>query len=174
MADFAPGAYSVTYDPPPGGSPVTLGQTEGPKRFQMTPLGEPVRIDAFGRRVVDVVDQGQDWFVQMILKEWNAAIEAALFPYGSTYGLPDDNVDLEVLVAGRLYSTMAGILVLTSQAGTPARTQGPGGAGGIITIPLAIIVVDQQIEAVLGNVERNTPVTFQCLPSVSGVTFVET
>lgn len=165
MADFAPGAYTVTYKPA-GGSAASIGETEGPKRWQMAPLAEIVRADSFGRRIVDAIDQGQDWFVQMILKEWNSAVEAALYPFGSTYGTP-------TVIAGRLYSKLAGELVLTSVASTEARTLGPGGASGIITIALAIVMPDNQVEALLGNVERNTPVTFLCLPDSSGVVFVE-
>ncbi len=154
MADFAPGAYDVKY------AGTSIGETEGPKRFQMTPLGEPIRQDSFGRVVVDVIDQGQDWFVQMILKEWNAAVEAALFPFG-TYGAAP------TVIAGRLYSALAAELTMTPTTGTPAKTLGPGNTQQI-RIPIAHVMFDQQIEAVLGNVERNTPVTFICLPASDG------
>ncbi len=165
---FAPGHYTVTYDPPPTGGPTSLGETEGPKRWQMTPYGEQIRQDSHGRQVVDVIDQGQDWFIQMILKEWNSDITAALYPFGTTYGTP-----LTGQVAGRLYSAMAGALVLTPVTGSAALTLGPG-AAGTISIPLAIVVPDQQIEVLLGNVQRDVPVTFMCLPDANGVSFTET
>ena len=165
MANFAPGAYTVTY------AGTLIGETEGPKRFQMTPLGEPVRADSFGRRIVDVVDQGQDWFIQMVLKEWNAAVEAALYPFGTTYGTPGTS---GAPAAGRLYTGMASPLLLHPVQGTPAATQGPGeGATGFIQALLAIVVPDQQIEVLLGNVERNTPVTFLCLPDSAGIAITE-
>ena len=159
LTGLVPGSYAATY------KGQSIGETEGVKRLQIMPHGREVRADKYGESIVDVIDRGQDVYVQMILKEWNANVEAVIWPFGTTFGTP-------LVVSGRLWSALAGALVLTPLTGTPADTVGPGETTAI-TFALAIVAPNTLIDIPLGSDQRDVPITFLCLPSSAGIALVE-
>lgn len=150
FATWAHGPYSATL----GGN--VLGLTEGPIRLSEQLYAEVIRADKYGQATLDAISLGKDSFISIILKEWTTSAVNAIFqgatPMGST-GL-----------IGRNLSDIAQSLVLTALASTPAAANSPGVT---ITAPKAVLAPGYNREILLGNVQRNTPVIFQLLPSES-------
>lgn len=148
FATFAHGPYSATLNA------VALGLTEGPIRISETLHGEPIRCDKYGQAIIDAIALGKDAYVSIILKEWTTGAQSAIFQLA--------NIGTTGLI-GRNLSDIAQSLVLTALASTPAATNGPV----TITASKAVLAPGMNREILLGNVQRNTPIIFQLLPSES-------
>lgn len=144
LGDFAPGYYSMTYDGD------DMGLVEGVRRLRRRANAQMITTDKYG--LVDGVYKGGECFLAMTFKEWNADIQAALWPFGADIG--------EMGLNGRLLTGMAKAIVLTAEAGTPAATLGPA----TITANLAILAPENDVEVILGNEQRDVPVLFQLFP----------
>lgn len=147
--DFPPGPYTATWN---GNS---IGLMEGPIRHQQSIIALPVRASLYGQEIIDYILQGTGGvFAAFMLKEWNANVKAALWPYGSTQGITSQRGQL--IGAGALAKS----LVLTAMPLTPAATEGPVTR----TYPLAILLPGHTLDYTLGPVERNIPVIMCALP----------
>lgn len=166
LGSFAPGYYSMTYAPPSGvagytGTPLATGLVEGPRHLRRTPEGQMIQADAYGKSDIDGVYQGGNMVLSMTLKEWTVANRAILWPFGGTAGSPDPGA---MGLVGQLFSALAGQIVLTAVANTPAA----GLTFATITLPLCLINPGTDIDLLLGNEPRDIPVVFKVFPYDSG------
>lgn len=153
MAQFAPfahGPYTVELNS------VALGLTEGPIRVSQMWHGAPIKCDQYGNSTIDAIQLGADVYIAITLKEWDTAAKGAIYQIsGGTAGT--------VGLIGRALGDIAQSLVLTAVSSTPAATHGPA----TLTASLAVLAPGQNTELLLGNIERNVPLIFQCLPTAS-------
>ncbi len=111
---FLAGQYTGTYTAP-AGSALSIGQTAAGLTIEHQVFAKPVTGDTFADTPQDGIFRGMAMFASYTLIEHNAAGAAGLlWPYGSSY--------LTQGVVGRLLSAMAGSLVMTAVAGTPAAS----------------------------------------------------
>lgn len=164
FARFAAGPYTATYntDSAPG-DPAGKGQgardlglVAGVRRWRRQLEIHPVHGDAYGSSEIDGVYRGGQCYCLMTFKEWSDAVKDALWPFGSSFGAMGQ--------VGRLLTDLAGELVLTAVADTPAATNGPA----TLTFEKAILSPRENNDVVLGAEERDVPVMFRCYPYVNG------
>ncbi len=154
FGSFAFGPYTATW------ATKDLGQFEGPLRLQQTLYGEPIRCDRYGDVVVAGIYKGKDMFVSGIIKEWNSTIKDVLFHHGGGAANMGD-VGLVGRAMEETSSGLAAQLVLTAVSGTPAATHGPA----TLTAPRAVLAEGQNLDFLLGNVQRNIPIIFRLMPA---------
>jgi len=151
FADFSFGPYTAAYGA--SGSEVDIGLLEGPKRIQISGHARDVRADRFGDSVIDGIFRGGDCFILIVVKEWNAATKAILWPFSTDLGLTGK--------IGRSMTDMAKSLVFTAIPGVPAATLGPATR----TFPSAIFAPEHNKEVIMGNEERNVPLVLRAYPA---------
>lgn len=149
---FAPGYYSATLVV--NSSPVDLGLVSGVRRFRRKGYKQPMTADKFGDSQIDGVYRGGDCFLQMTFREWTDNVRKACWPFGADFGAMGSS--------GRLLTSFASQMVLTAEAGSPAAAASGGLA--TLTAALAVIDVEQDLELIMGNEDRNIPVMFQLFP----------
>ena len=145
FANFSPGSYTVSYN---AGD---LGLVHRPSIVRASTHAIPITVDLYGDAMVDAVYRARTMFVMCTFAEWNANLRSALNPFGTAHG--------DIGLVGRLFSDIAAALVLTPVASTPAATLGTN----TFTFSKAIVAPQNNIDYILGNVERNIPVMFLCL-----------
>lgn len=146
FAQLAPGNYEVTYDT------VLCGLTEGPIRIRENTFIEDVRADEFGDTVIEGIGRGGSVEIAITFKEWKSPVkDKILYPRvtANAAGLHP--------IPGQLDTDFAKVLLLTAQPLSPAAIQGPL----TITADLAILAPNQDIEWLMGNVQRDVPVIFR-------------
>lgn len=145
FANFSPGSYTVSY----GGN--DMGLVHRPSILRAQTHGIPISVDLYGNAVVDYIYRAREVYVMCTFAEWSANLRSMMNPFGSAHG--------DIGLVGRLASDIAASLVLTPVASTPAATLG----NNTFTFSKALVAPQNNIEYVLGNVERNIPVMFLCL-----------
>lgn len=150
LGTFAPGYYAQTIDT----SPVDCGLVEGVRRLRRRFKWEPIRADKWGDTTIDGVYRGGDCFLSVVFKEWKAPVKSII---ANMFVPADLGAVGEV---GELVTNFAKTTTLTAQAGSPAAAAGPA----TITAALAITASDNDMEFLLGNLQRDVPVLFQLLP----------
>lgn len=148
LGAFAPGYYTCTY----GSTPADLGLVHGVRRLRRRYRAQPIQADRFGDMQIDGVFRGGDVFLQMIFKEWTAAVKAALWPFDSDFG--------DIGSMGKLLTDLAAPLVMTVESGSPAATTG----FSTVTAALAILAPENDVEIIFGNEQRDVPVMLQLFP----------
>lgn len=163
LGTFATGPYTATYDAT-GAASGTPGQTAEPgardigivqnsHRFTRTAAGEDVaNTNLFGDTVIDSIYRGGQCFLTATIKEWKPYVRDILWPYAVEFG--------DVGTIGKLLSDMAGKIVLTPLAGTPAYAND----GKIITYGKAILSPQHNTEIMYGPVQRDVALVFRCFP----------
>jgi hypothetical protein len=155
-ADLSWGDYTATYKAPGGGA-LDIGLFEGPVRFDGVFSAQDVVADRYGDTVIGTVYRGGNFFVTMVLKEWNAKIRSILNPYDTTYGQSG--------VIGRDGIDLSGELIFTAQPNTRAADEGPATR----TCSKALILPGFTRQESFGNVQRDIPVVMRLFPQlVSG------
>lgn len=152
FGSFAYGPYTATWNAE------NIGLFDGPVRLQHKVFGKPIKCDRYGDTTVGGIYLGKDIFVALILKEWTTAIKNLLFCQ-SAGAIGDAG-----LIGRAMEETSSGQaaqMVLTAVAGTPAATHGPA----TITIPRITIAEGQDLDFLLGNVERNIPIILRAFPA---------
>lgn len=120
LGTFVAGRASATYDPPGATAATDLGIMREGYTVSWSVGAEPINeTDAFGVQFIDGVFRGlTDVTIDCVAIEYKAgpllvaSFFGALAPTGASFLGPG--------VVGRLHSDMAGVLVLTASAGTPA------------------------------------------------------
>ena len=162
LGTFAPGPYTMTYTPPTGtpgaGVAQNPGLVDGVRILSQSISEIPVFADAYGQSQIDGIYAGGGALVRMTFKEWKAAVWNIIWPFHATSGALGNMGQV-----GRMMSDLAGQIVLTPVAGTPAASAGPQ-TGAIITIPLAIVSPLNDRDIIMGCAERNVPIVFRCFP----------
>lgn len=125
LGEFLAGAYPATYTIP-SGSPAAVGITRDGWRPTIAILEEDVRqSDQFGRTLIESFYQGARAGLACTFLEWNANVLAMLFPYGTLLatGAGKFIVSNSSNPIGRRGSDVAGSLILTATASTPAAAK---------------------------------------------------
>ena len=153
---FIAGKYSVTVTPP-AGSPLSVGQLKRGVSLEHQVFKQLITGDNFAEAPQDAVFRGMAVFAQMTLLEYNAAGAASVFwPYGSTY--------LTGGVIGRLDSALAGSMIMTALASTPAAA-----APATVTLPLSILAEGFPVSLLFAPELREVPIRQRVYPNSSHV-----
>jgi hypothetical protein len=150
---FIAGAYTGTL------SSVALGLTDDGYKVSWQPKGERIeKSDVYAQKLLDVIYQGTNWFIDAeFLEANNAGPLAAAYPWGASLGLEG--------VIAQLGSSVGTALVLTSTANTPAAA-----APATLTANQAILDPDFNPEMVYSSRLRTLPCRFALLPySATGI-----
>lgn len=153
---FIAGPYTATY------KQLALGQTADGFRLTHSFFKRLITGDSYAQSPQDDVYQGAEMFCQFRLIEYNAAgTKAAMWPYG-TY--------LTMGTVGRVSKQqgLAGSLVLTALAGTPAA-----GTPATLTFSYAILAEGFPVDLLFAPDLREVPLRMRVYPS-SGIFGVET
>jgi len=149
---WAFGPYTVDYTPA-GGEKTAVGLLEQHITMNQPAFAQDVMASRYAESVIDGIYRGGNVFVQLILKEWKTGSKNVMWPFDATLGQSGK--------IGRAMSDIAGSLLLTAIAGTPAANNGPATR----TFPLACFSPGHNKEVLFGNVERNVPIIMQCYPA---------
>lgn len=125
LGELLAGAYAATYTVP-SGSPAAVGITRDGYRPTLAILEEDVRqSDQFGRTLIETFYQGARCGLSCTFLEWNVPVLNMLFPYGSLLntGAGKFIVSNTANPIGRRGSDVAGSLILTATANTPAAAK---------------------------------------------------
>ncbi|HVX15946.1 MAG TPA: hypothetical protein VHC22_32480 [Pirellulales bacterium] len=150
LGNFAVGEYKMTY----GGQPVGL-ITSGGEHLRLRPKKSKINDTAsYGDTLIDGVYRGMDCSLMVTFKEWNVAVQQAIWPYGGLAGM-----DGSLGIIARLDSNLAKPIVLTAVAGTPASLFGPV----TFSAELAILSDANDVDVLFGPDQRDIPVIFDLL-----------
>ena len=156
-----PDAFSSSYDPPGAPAAADVGIMERGYRMSLSYFKERIRqTDQFARSTIDGVYQGLDTTIDGIATEWKSGTLQALAAYTPITATGSTSLLLSTI--GRLDSDVAGSLVLTSTAGTPAAA-----APATLTAALTIIS-EKTLEWILSSEHRKIPFQWQILPHDAG------
>lgn len=159
LGTFIAGRYSSTYDPPGGTAAADVGIAEEGYELSWTYSVEPIaQSDSHGDAFMDGVFRGiSNCFIQANSLEAKAGSYnpvtpwSILAPSGTTYLGPG--------VIGRLMSDVAGILILTSTAGTPAVS-----SPATMTATYAILAENYDVRLLFHSKLRKVPIRWRILP----------
>lgn len=168
LATVIAGRYTGTLTPP-SGTALSLGVLKDPGyRISFTPAQELINnTDAFGDQVIETIwrgfsQVGVDFtsieYLSGVLRGANPG--ATLATTGSTSFQPG--------LVGRRGTDLAGILILSAVASTPAASS-PASA----TFTTVIIREGFNVEWLLGAQGRSTPIGFRVLPYANGSSLPE-
>jgi hypothetical protein len=155
------GRYSATYNKP-GDSARSLGITREGFTIGARIKNEVVdRTDAYGQgTVVETFYQGQTVNISAIFHEQIAGVLNAVSPYGAWAGT--GAVQWSLGTIGTQGSDLAGILVLTATAGTPAAT-----SPATLTATYALQMEDVDVDLLFGPQHRVFPWRARLFPFLS-------
>lgn len=118
------------------------------------------RTDAYGSTTIEWFYQGMNVFLAGLAKEYKAGTLTPITPY-NTFG-PTGANSFELGTIGRAATDLAGTLILTSTAGTPAAS-----APATLTAAAAITEPNFRTEMLYGPTHRKFSWRMQLLPYVS-------
>lgn len=158
LGTFIAGRYSSTY------ASQSLGlMEEGYTLSYSFGLENIDNTDAYGiGTVVEQVYQGANVFCAMTCKEWLSPILAAAQPFGATWTATGTS-SFTLGLPGRLASAIAGSLVLSSTANTPAAL-----SPATLTAADAILAENHNVELMFSPKHRKVPLRFRLLPYLVG------
>jgi hypothetical protein len=157
LGSFVAGRYSGSWTPP-GGQAGDIGIQEKGYNLSIVTAKELITdTDQFAKIVVDAVYQGMNLFIQCKSKEWKSSVLRAALPYGQWLATGANIFGPGVIA--RLDSNIAGTLVFSSTAGTPAAL-----APASITATFSLIAEDWNTEFMLAPEHRQIPMRFRIYP----------
>lgn len=169
LGAFVAGAYAATYTVP-SGSPAALGITRDGWKPTIAILEEECRqSDVFGRTLIESFYQGARAGISCTFLEWQTSALNMLFPYGSLVSTSTG----KLIVAnsanpiGRLGSAVAGSLILTATANTPAAAK-----PATVTYGLIKPVSDRDMEWSYNSTHRVMTGAWECMLYASSSDFV--
>lgn len=159
LGTWIAGRFSATYDPPGATAAADVGYTEDGYQISWNYSVDAIQAtDAHGDAYLDGVFRGlRDVLCRSQMLEWKNGLLQALTPFqalaasGNTYLGPG--------VIGRLQSDMAGILIFSATASTPAAL-----APASLTATYAILQEGQNVDMLLNSKLRKCPLPFRFLP----------
>lgn len=152
LGAFRPGSYTATYNS------VALGLTTGDGwKLRWKPSKIKIQnTNAYGDTLIDGIFRGMTGVQLMTtLKEWNAAVQAALWPYSNATPAFDGVLG----VMGQLDTGVAKSLVLTADTSSPAFLT----PGKTVTAAGAILAAENDYELLMGPIETDMPIVFDLL-----------
>ena len=161
---FIAGAYTGTHTPP-SGSPAAMGLTEQGYRirhgFRYQEIGET---DVYGETIIDIIYRGGRCEVGGLLHEVLASTFRMFFPFTGTV-TPTGTTNQQIGVGGAIGSDLAGAIILTAVATTPAAV---AAAPATQTFPKTLPVAGFEFERVYNSKLRQCPFQMMALPHVAG------
>lgn len=163
LGTFVAGRYTSTYTAP-GDSARSLGIMRDGYYISWALIRELMdKTDAYGRGAIEGFYQGVNVSISAIAKEWLLGVLTASAPFNG-FTVVSGADSFEYGTVGKQDTDNAGILVLTSTAGTPAAA-----SPTTLTATYAI-QDDQQVQHLYGPEHRSTPLNFRVYPySSSGI-----
>lgn len=150
---FVSGRYSSTFNSS------DCGITQQGYTLQQDSAAELInQTDAYGDSVIDWVYRGGNVFLQFESKAYKAGSVAPFWPYYTLGKLSGSANPI-----GRLASSIAASMVLTSTANTPAAS-----APATLTGTYALLAPNSPANLLFDSRVRNVPVRLQFLPYASG------
>lgn len=188
LEDFVSGPYVATYKAP-GGTAQAIGLTDQGFELQFTPQNETIESsDVYGGSLLDGVTRGHNASLTFTMKSYRKALTTNLiwqFTANPLYMQGGGPVAAATVPTGRLMSNLAGEIVMTGQANTPAaavdNNSGVGfsnnvfGINRILTASLAILAPGQSINFLMDSRLRQVTLGMVLLPyaaTISGATWV--
>lgn len=164
LGTFLAGRYSATYDPPGGTAAADMGITEEGWELSWRRAVEAInRSDAYGDMFIDGIERGiSDMFLQADSLEAKAGSYLAISPLEELS--PSGNDYIAPGVIGRLMSAVAGIVILTATASTPAAA-GPA----TLTATYATLAENFDAKLLMNSKLRKIPIRFRILPYLDTV-----
>jgi hypothetical protein len=154
VGSFISGRYSGSYTPPGGGAG-DLGLMQRGYEIQITFAKQLINdTDGYAECVVDGVYRGGNCFLQGTSREYKSGVLAAALPYGTLAATGANSFGPGVI--GRLDSAVAGSLVLSATAATPAAAS-PATLTGAFTI----LAPNFDVRMFMGPEARMVPMRFQ-------------
>lgn len=169
LGEFLAGAYSGSYTPA-GGSPGAVGITRDGWRPTIAILEEDVRqSDQYGRTLIETFYLGCRAGLACTFLEWNANILRMMFPYGTLLntGAGKFIVANSSNPIGRRGSDVAGSLVLTATASTPAAAK-----PATVTYGLIKPVTDRDMEWSYNSTHRVMSCAFEAMLYLSSSDYI--
>ena len=178
LESFISGPYIATYKAP-GGSAVAVGLTDQGYELQFTPISENIESsDIYGGALLDGVTRGANASLTFTMKSYTKALSTGLiWQFTSTPLIMQAGAQIAAATVptGRLWSNLAGEIVMTGQANTPAAAldatavaNNVFGANRILTATLAILAPGQSINFLMDSRLRQVTLAMVLLPYVSG------
>ena len=181
LESFISGPYIATYKAP-GGSAVAVGLTDQGYELQFTPISENIESsDIYGGALLDGVTRGANASLTFTMKSYTKALSTGLiWQFTSTPLIMQAGAQIAAATVptGRLWSNLAGEIVMTGQANTPAASvdnnSGAGyannvfGINRILTASQAILAPGQSINFLMDSRLRQVTLAMVLLPYVSG------
>lgn len=157
LGSFVAGASLGTYTAPSGAAQ-SMGIMESGYEIQCRALSEILNsTDQYGESVIDGIFRGTECHVQATGIEWTAGLLKSMMCYGATFPASGAGY-FGPGVIGRLNSDVAGSIILSTVAATPAAT-----APASLTVPLAIIAEGFDVSWALNSKLRKMPARWRAL-----------
>ncbi|MGE3410125.1 MAG: hypothetical protein AB7I37_25300 [Pirellulales bacterium] len=156
LVSVRPGVHTATWNA------VGLGITTGEGfKLKFRPARIPINnTNLYGDCLIDGIHKGAG-MVQLLatFKEWNAAVQAAIWPWGAA---SPPTLDGTIGTIGKLLTDYAKPLILTAQAGSPAAAASAGGVStaNTFTAGMAVLAPENDVEMLFGAVETDVAVLF--------------
>lgn len=180
LEQFVSGPYIGTYKAP-SGSAVAIGLCDEGYELQFTPQGENIEnSDVYGGALLDGITRGHNASLTFTMKSYQRALTSGLIwqfttnPLLMQFGAQAAGV-ANGIPTGRLWSSLAGEIVLTGQRNTPAYavdstpyTNNVFGATSILTASLAILAPGQSINFMMNSKLRQVTLAMVLLPYSTG------
>jgi len=176
LEQFVSGPYIGTYKAP-GGAAQPIGLCDEGYELQFTPQGENIEnSDVYGGALLDGITRGHNASLTFTMKSYQRALTNGLIWQFSANPLLMQLGAQAAAIAtgvptGRLWSALAGEIVLTGQRNTPAytvdataATNNVFGATSIMTAPLAILAPGQSINFMMNSKLRQVTLAMVLLP----------
>ncbi len=154
---FIAGPFTATYTPPSGAA-LALGITQDGFDLQWMMHGDPIRGDNLGESIQDGVWRGHDCYMEFLCEEFDSAAlygahtaaASAMWPGSTHFGRHGQ--------VGRLFTALAGSLILTPVAGTGALP------AGSLTCGKALLANGHVVRSKMATRLRTVPLRFLLLP----------
>ena len=153
LGTFISGRYSATYAGP-SGTPAAadVGLTKNGYSLEVSWSKKLINeSDAYGESAIDGIHRGGNCFLQFDSLEYKAGSLNAAFPYGAVLA-PTGAGALGPGVIGRLDSAVAGTMVLTATASTPAAS-----TPATLTTAAAVIAENFPVKLLFDTSLREVP-----------------
>lgn len=153
LGTFVPANYAITYN----GTTVGLTTSAGAKLKWRDSIKKINDTNAYGDTLIDGIYRGKQGVQLMFtVKEWNAIVKAAIWPWSDT---ATPVFDGKLGRMAQLMSDAAKAIVLTPEASSPAATAG----NNTFTASKCILSPDNDVELLMANDERDIPLLFDLL-----------
>lgn len=164
LGTFIAGRYSATYDPPGATAATDIGIMEEGYTISWQYSAEGIEnTDAYGDMFIDGIYRGiKGVFCQSDSIEYKTGSLLAVTPWGALAATGASTLAPGVI--GRLMSDVAGVLIMTATAATPAAS-----SPATLTATYAILAENFDVSLLFNSKLRKVPIRFRFLPYLDTV-----